>query len=149
MGAPILWTPGIFAFFLQENLHVHKFLVLEVGGHFGFWERGGSADFILFYGRGDFLISERERDAHFSEDWQVACFPLGPPTPKKGGEWWRLGNTSSGPDLLELGRIRNSEISEILRKFHFKRSSETQTQIFRNSEISESPSCECRKFPSF
>ena len=24
MGAPILWAAGIFAFFLQENLHVHK-----------------------------------------------------------------------------------------------------------------------------
>ena len=56
MAAPILWTPGKNAFFLQENLHVHKIprfggggnLVLVLGGG------GGSADFI-FMGAGIFL----------------------------------------------------------------------------------------------
>ena len=52
MGAPILWSPGIFAFFLQENLHVHKIPCFRGGGILGFW--GGTADFI-FMGAGIFL----------------------------------------------------------------------------------------------
>ena len=54
MGAPILWAPGIFAFFLQENLMSIKFLVLGGGGGILGWGRGGSADFI-FMGAGIFL----------------------------------------------------------------------------------------------
>ena len=44
MGAPILWAPGIFAFFLQENLHVHKI------PRFGwFWGLGTpNPPFVLF-----------------------------------------------------------------------------------------------------
>ena len=53
MAAPILWTPRISAFFLQENLHVHK--IPRFGGVFGVWGGGGgSADFI-FMGAGIFL----------------------------------------------------------------------------------------------
>ena len=52
MASPILWAPGISAFFLQENLHVHKIPRLG-GGCFGFGG-GGSADFI-FMGAGIFL----------------------------------------------------------------------------------------------
>ena len=48
MGASVLWTPGIFAFFLQENLHVLKFLVLG----------GGGADFIFM---GAWIFSEKLR----------------------------------------------------------------------------------------
>ena len=55
MAAPILWTPGISAFFLQENLHVHRFLVLGGEGVFWFWGGGGSADF-MFMGAGIFLF---------------------------------------------------------------------------------------------
>ena len=52
MGAPILWAPGIFAVFLQENLHVHK--IPRFRG--AFWVGGGgSADFI-FMARGFFWI---------------------------------------------------------------------------------------------
>ena len=36
MGAPILWAPEVFPFFVQENLHVHKFLVLGGGGILAF-----------------------------------------------------------------------------------------------------------------
>ena len=59
MGAPILWTPGKNAFFLQENLHVHK--IPRFGGGLGFG--GGSADFI-FMGAGIFLriIPPKARD---------------------------------------------------------------------------------------
>ena len=48
MAAPILWTPGKNAFFLQENLHVHK--ILRFRGRF--WGGGGgSADFIFMGAR--------------------------------------------------------------------------------------------------
>ena len=48
MGAPILWAPGILAFFLQENLHVHKIPCFrEGGGILGFFGGPGSADLIL------------------------------------------------------------------------------------------------------
>ena len=53
MAAPILWTPGKNAFFLQESLHVHKIPRLG-GGGFWVWGWGGSADFI-FMGAGIFL----------------------------------------------------------------------------------------------
>ena len=49
MGAPILWTPGENAFFLQEKPMSIKFLVLG-GGYFGFGG-GGSADFIFMGAR--------------------------------------------------------------------------------------------------
>ena len=55
MAASILWAPGIFAFFLQENLHAHKIPRFMEGYlvFFGGW--GGSADFIIM-GAGIFLI---------------------------------------------------------------------------------------------
>ena len=53
MAAPILWTHGKKAFFLQEKPVSIKFLVLGGGGIFGFGG-GGSADFI-FMGAGIFL----------------------------------------------------------------------------------------------
>ena len=55
MAAPILWAPRISAFFLQENLHVHK--IPRFGGGGGILGLGGggrSADFI-FMGAGIFL----------------------------------------------------------------------------------------------
>ena len=59
MAAPISWAPGISAFFLQEYLHAHKFLVLGGGGVSVFFlEGGGSADFI-FMGAG--IFSEKGR----------------------------------------------------------------------------------------
>ena len=51
MAAPILWTPGKNAFFLQEKPVSVKFLVLGGGGYFGF---GGGECRFYFYGRGDF-----------------------------------------------------------------------------------------------
>ena len=42
---PILWAPGVFAFFLQENLHVHKIPRFRGAGYFG-----------LFFGGGDFIF---------------------------------------------------------------------------------------------
>ena len=54
MAAPILWTPGTNAFFLQENLHVHKIPRFGGGGGFGFWVLGGgggSADLIFMGAR--------------------------------------------------------------------------------------------------
>ena len=64
MAASILWAPGKFAFFLQENPHAHK--ITRLGGGV-FWVgggRGGSADFILM-GAGTFLnYRSRERKDH-------------------------------------------------------------------------------------
>ena len=48
MGAPMLWAPGIFAFFLQENLHVHKTPRFRGGGVFGFFFGGGSRNHTEF-----------------------------------------------------------------------------------------------------
>ena len=55
MAAPILWTHGKIAFFLQENLHVHKIPCFIGGDILGLGGGGGSADFI-FMGAGIFLI---------------------------------------------------------------------------------------------
>ena len=55
MAAPILWAPGIFWFFLQENPHARK-IPRFLGGSFFFfflWGGGGSANFI-FMGTGIF-----------------------------------------------------------------------------------------------
>ena len=58
MAAPILWAPGIFWLFLQENPHAHKIPPFRGGGVLGFFRRGGggSANFI-FMGVGFFPIS--------------------------------------------------------------------------------------------
>ena len=47
MAAPILWAPGIFAFFLQDNPHAHKTPPFRGGGR-GFFGRGGVEVRILF-----------------------------------------------------------------------------------------------------
>ena len=59
MGALILWTPGIFTFFLQENLRVHKIPRFR-GGGLGL---GRGECRFYFYGRGIFLnfIASLER----------------------------------------------------------------------------------------
>ena len=57
MAAPILWTPGKNASFLQENLHAHKIPRFGGGGIWFFGGGGGSADFI-FMGAGIFLNQE-------------------------------------------------------------------------------------------
>ena len=53
MAAPILWAPRVSAFFLQENLHIHKIPRFREG-YFGFGFGGGGADSI-FMGAGIFL----------------------------------------------------------------------------------------------
>ena len=63
MAAPILWAPGIFGFFLHENLHAHEFLRFRWGISVLFG--GGSAD-LIFMGAGIFLISVHDDpDKHF------------------------------------------------------------------------------------
>ena len=60
MAAPILWTPGKSVRSAGKN-HVHKIpRFLGGGGYFGFWEEGGSADFI-FMGARIYLINSREK----------------------------------------------------------------------------------------
>ena len=49
MAAPILWTPGKNAFFLQDP--VHKIPRFRGGGILGFGGGGGSADFIFMGAR--------------------------------------------------------------------------------------------------
>ena len=56
MGASSLWTPGKNAFFLQENLHVHKIPRFR-GGILGFL--GGGGGVFYFYGVRIFLIKLR------------------------------------------------------------------------------------------
>ena len=53
MAAPILWAPRISAFFLQENLHVHKIPRFRGGGGVLGLGGGGKCRFY-FHGRGDF-----------------------------------------------------------------------------------------------
>ena len=67
MAALILWAPGIFWFFLQENLHAHKILRLGERSIWGvfwvFWgEGGGGAEvpILFFFGHGD--VSEEIRE---------------------------------------------------------------------------------------
>ena len=60
MAAPILWTPGKNAFFLQEKPMSIKFLVLG-GGYFGFWGGRGECRFY-FYGRADFWSTSSQPD---------------------------------------------------------------------------------------
>ena len=57
MAAPMLWVPGKIAFFLQENLHAHKFLVLGGGyfGLFGLFGGGGASAAFIFMGARIFL----------------------------------------------------------------------------------------------
>ena len=52
VGAPILWTPGKDALFLQEKPMSIKFFVIGWGGYFGFF--GGGECRFYFYGRGAF-----------------------------------------------------------------------------------------------
>ena len=55
MGAPIVWTPGIFAFFLQETLHAHKIpRFKEGGGYYVFFGGGGWSADLIFMGAGIF-----------------------------------------------------------------------------------------------
>ena len=51
MAVPILWEPRFYAFFLQENLHVHKIPRFR-GWYFGLGE--GEVPIFYLYGRGDF-----------------------------------------------------------------------------------------------
>ena len=53
MAAPILWAPRISAFFLQENLHVHKIPRFWGGG--GILGLGGGKCRFFFMGAGIFL----------------------------------------------------------------------------------------------
>ena len=69
MAAPILWTPGKNAFFLQENLHVHK-IPRFGGGGFWVWGGGGKCRFY-FYGRGDFSWEKLNQGVS-----KPGCFPL-------------------------------------------------------------------------
>ena len=57
MGAPILWATGVFAFFLQESLHVHKIPRLGGGGGrgiLGFFGGGGGVPILFLWARGFF-----------------------------------------------------------------------------------------------
>ena len=53
MGAPILWAPAMFAFFLQANLHVHNIARLGGGG----WAFGGGGE-CRFYLSGRGVLSD-------------------------------------------------------------------------------------------
>ena len=61
MAAPILWAPGIFWLFLQQNPHAHKSPPFR-GGVLGFFRKGGVEVPILFnfYGRGDFPTKTKQ-----------------------------------------------------------------------------------------
>ena len=61
MAAPILWAPRISAFFLQENLHVHKIPRFRGGV---FWVWGGGVP--ILFGRGDFSETGLKSAWHMS-----------------------------------------------------------------------------------
>ena len=72
MGAPILWAPGIFAFSLQETLHVHKIPRFRGGGYFGRFGGGGEGVPILFlWAQGFFFGSKVRRRWAFI--WAPRC----------------------------------------------------------------------------
>ena len=55
MAAPIVWAPGMFCFFLQENIHAHEIPhFIRGGGILGLLGEEGGEVPILFYGREDF-----------------------------------------------------------------------------------------------
>ena len=62
MAAPILWAPGFFAFYLQENLNAHKISRFGGGGILGFV--GGGECRFYFYRRGDFSELEKRHLQH-------------------------------------------------------------------------------------
>ena len=76
MGAPILWAPGIFPFFLQDNLHVHKIPRLGGGKYLGFWG-GGSADFATRGFRGETGIAKTMKTIQTSTNKGVECWISG------------------------------------------------------------------------
>ena len=88
----MLWTPGKNAFFLQENLHVHRIPRLR-GGEFGFGGGGGSADFIFLGGR--FGPEKKYLAPHPSK------FPSSPQTPSRPPQ--RLSPSSWDPPPPLLG----------------------------------------------
>ena len=55
LAAPILWAPGIFWFFLQENRHAPKIPRFRGGLGFFFW-KGGQVPILFFMGVGTFPI---------------------------------------------------------------------------------------------
>ena len=59
MAAPILWAPGIFWFFLQENPHAHKIPPFR-GGCWIFLEGGGEVPILLLWAWGFFRVLEVE-----------------------------------------------------------------------------------------
>ena len=69
-AAPILWTPGKNAFFLQEKPVSIKVLVLGGGGILGFGGGGGKCRFY-FYGREDFS------DSSSAKWWVLVADDLG------------------------------------------------------------------------
>ena len=52
MAAPILWAPGKIAFFLQEDLHVHKIPRFRGGG--GYFGLGGEVPISFLWAQGFF-----------------------------------------------------------------------------------------------
>ena len=118
MAAPILWAPRISAFFLQENLHVHK--IPRFGGGGGIFGLGGQCRFY-FYGRRDFsdiynslsacFLGKRQNWAHSNKNTAATdlshsfsrkpCFipgSLGQGQVGKGGGQIRQQLTKNGPE---------------------------------------------------
>ena len=77
MGAPILWAPGIFPFFLEEILHVHK--IPRLRGRGVFWAFGGGECRFYLYGRGDFSVTPVCSTVHSHRTYNqgVSCMHLG------------------------------------------------------------------------
>ena len=115
MAAPILWAPRISAFFLQENLHVHKILVLRGvgGGILVFWGGGGSADFTFSqnaYYRGDVPHQILQYKPRIAVVQPLSC-----------GSYVSAHNTDCSPSTLSLEIItmRPEMITQIIRKQFF------------------------------
>ena len=85
MGAPILWTPGKSAVFLQEKTHVHKIPRFRGGGILGFGGGGGSADYIFMGAR--ILLTKTEQSSNRGRDSQPCPRPQLNSQPQ-GPLWW-------------------------------------------------------------
>ena len=53
MAAPLLWAPGIFALFLQDNLHARNIPRFRAGGVFWVF-LGGGVPILFLWARGFF-----------------------------------------------------------------------------------------------
>ena len=111
MGAPILWAPGFFACFLQENLCVHKIPRFRGGGGIlgFFW--GGGVPILFLWARG-FFFSEIGSSAKTFSKVPLQVFV--------GGVFWPISSVTRTLSLEETDRPTDQNLSELLAIFEIR-----------------------------